>query len=478
MSTLTDSQRAAVKTGIVHIGIGRFHRAHEALYVHELLLQGELNYGICGVCILPFDEQIYSALKKQDGKYHLIEKGNERETVKSVESIVDLIFGYEDPVAAFEKLAHIDVKIVTFTVTEAGYFYDCATKELNFEHAAVVHDLAHPESPRTLYGYLLRGLALRRECGLPPFTVQSCDNVQGNGDLVKHLLLQFCARADAEMVSWIESNVTFPNSMVDRITPGGSAEELRYVNETLRLADAVPVTCEPYRQWVIEDKYCNGRPDWPAVGVQLTTSVKPYEKIKVRLLNAGHSALGYTGYLLGHSTVDEACNDPLLAKYLKSFFEEVSVTLDPVPGMDIVEYQHTLINRFSNESIKDQIWRICKDGSSKIPGFIMPTVRELISSGQSLQSITFLLASYVHFLQRCLADNLNDVSVAIDDPERNRLAEAVAFAAGDVKKFASKCSFIFAEQELDNGLFMESLQSHFDDISANGVRGVLEKMLA
>ena len=462
----------------IQIGIGRFHRAHEALYVHELLLQGELNYGICGICILPFDEQIYSALKKQGGKYHIIERGNDGETVKSVESIVDLIFGYENPVAAFDKLAHVDVKIVTFTVTEAGYFYDCSTKELNFEHEAIMHDLAHPDTPHTLYGYLLRGLTLRRERGLPPFTVQSCDNVQGNGDLVKHLFLQFCARANAEIVSWIKSNVAFPNSMVDRITPGGSAEELRYVNDTLMLADAVPVTCEPYRQWVIEDNYCNGRPDWTAVGVQLTTSVKPYEKIKVRLLNAGHSALGYTGYLLAHSTVDEACNDHLLAKYLRKFFEEVSVTLDPVPGMNIVDYQSTLIKRFSNASIKDQIWRICKDGSSKIPGFIMPTARELISSGQSVETITFLLASYIHFLQRCLADHHNDVSAAIDDPERSRLADAVGHAAGNAKLFASKCSFMFAEQELTNDAFMESIQSHFDDISENGVRAVIEKMLS
>jgi mannitol 2-dehydrogenase len=266
-------------------------------------------------------------------------------------------------------------------------------------------------------------------------------------------------------------------SMVDRITPAASAAEARYASEVLGLPDAVPVLSETYRQWVIEDNFCNGRPDWGSVGAQLTDSVKPYEKIKVRLLNAGHSCLGYAGHLAGLATVDEACNDKLMARYLRRFFEEVSETLDAVPGMDIAAYQNVLIKRFSNVSIKDQILRICKDGSSKIPGFIIPTLRELLVSGKPRKFITFLVATYLHFLQRRLAEG-GDAAAAIDDPEHAQLAEAVASSAGNVALFAAKCPFIFADAELKNPVFLQELQGCFDAIQGAGVRTALEGMLS
>jgi mannitol 2-dehydrogenase len=454
--------KSLVRTGIVHFGVGRFHRAHEALYLDEILKNGDLNWGVCGVFMLPSDKFVYEKMVEQNGVYTLIERDLNGVCTKQVHSIVEMLNGHLDPDSVFQKLLTPEVKIVTFTVTEAGYFFVPSSKTLDFSHSCIQHDIACPDKPKSLYGYLARGLYMRREKGMKPFTVQSCDNIQGNGDLVHALLIEFCSRAYPDLVNWIENNVAFPNSMVDRITPAPSAEELTYVQEQLNSTDCVPVTCESYRQWVIEDNYCNCRPDWASVGVQLVLSVKPYEKIKVRLLNAGHSALGYAGHLAGFACIDEVASDDTFQTYLMRFFSEVSNTLDPVAGVDLSTYQRTLLSRFSNPAIKDQILRICKDGSAKIPGFVLPTLRELIALSSAHTCVAFVIASYMAFLQACVAD-----SALLDDPERDRLLALMTACNGSAVMFLADVG-LFCEVG-ENVELVGTVQKMFDSIVANGV---------
>lgn len=492
---------------IVHIGVGRFHRAHEALYVNDLLEQqkkeppstsadSNIDWHICGVCILPFDKFIFDKLSNQKGKYHLIERSGTDEVVKEINSISEVLFGYEDPAAVFTKLQARSTKLVTFTVTEAGYFYDTSTQTLNEGSEHVQFDVSNPSTPHTLYGYLARGLHLRLKQGLAPFTVQSCDNIQGNGDLVKKLLLQFCTIASyPEVAEWISSGaVAFPNSMVDRITPAASAAEATYVKDVLQLVDdEVPVTCESYRTWVVEDKYCNDRPDWTQVGVTLVDSVKPYEKIKVRLLNGGHSAIGYAGFLAGFSRIDQVASNEVFQRYLRAYFRQTSVTLTPVAGIDLPSYHDSLVSRFANPAIEDQVLRICKDGSAKIPGFILPTLAELVKEGYASHCVSFVVASWIRFLHCiCLpsssvvpsSSSSPDVVVAfpadIDDPEKAHLREMIVAANGQVGAFlcADDKMFNFSVIAASFPALVDEIQDLYDSICRTGVTETMLTVLA
>mmetsp|Transcript_10768 Transcript_10768/g.16370 ORF Transcript_10768/g.16370 Transcript_10768/m.16370 type:complete len:474 (+) Transcript_10768:52-1473(+) len=470
--------RTEVKTGIVHFGVGRFHRAHEALYIQDLLSQGCLEWGICGVCMLPNDSYVFESLRAQDCKYTLIERDNSGVKVKQVQSIIEILNGYLNPEDVFKKLVCPEVKLVTITVTEAGYFFDPSTKRLDTSNVNIQNDISNHSKPRTLYGYLARGLSLRQQMqesdsSVKPFTIQSCDNIQGNGDLTRSLLLEFCQLAYPSLVSWIEANVAFPNSMVDRITPAPTDSEMTYVREELRSEDRVPVTSESYRQWVIEDNYCNDKPDWPLVGVQLVESVKPYEKIKVRLLNGGHMAVGYAGHLAGFSRVDEVSSDPLFQSYLRAFFSEVEKTLLPVEGVDIRSYQDTLVDRFANPAIEDQILRLCKDGSAKIPGFIVPTLSELCESSQPSKCVSAVVASYMRFLTiACDSDN----STPLDDPEAEKLRSVVSNANGHASAFLADRT-VFGNI-VENVKVVEEIQACYDQICENGIQATLQALIA
>lgn len=270
----SSSDESKINTGILHFGIGRFFRAHGAVYIQTLLNAGkEKNngWGICGVCILPSDRFIYDSLKAQGCKYTLMERDAKGEAVKTIDSIKKVLHGHQDPAAVFDAMLNKDVKLITCTVTEAGYYFG-ASKSLDMSDPLIQHDLEYPSTPKTIYGYLAHGLHLRHQQNLPPITVQSCDNIQGNGDLFQKLMLEFCGKVYPSLVPVIEAGekVSFPNSMVDRITPAASPEELVYVKEKLRVEDdAVPVTAESYTQWVVEDKYCGERPPWEEIGVQV-----------------------------------------------------------------------------------------------------------------------------------------------------------------------------------------------------------------
>ena len=304
--------RQQLSSGIVHIGVGGFHRSHQAYYLHRLLENGgSPEWGICGVGLREGDRTMHDVMQQQDGLYTLVTQYPDG-TAKSevVGSIHDYLLAVDDPAAVIDRMADPATKIVSLTVTEGGYNLNSATGEFELDNPDVQYELTHPNKPRTVFGYLTAALRKRRAEGLSPFTVLSCDNIQHNGAVTRKMLLTFAEHQDADLAGWIAEKVTFPNCMVDRITPVTTPEAIAYLKREHDLTDAWPVVCEPYVQWVVEDNFANGRPPLETLGVQFVADVTPYEKMKIRLLNAGHSVLGIPGAIFGHPTIGACMGDP------------------------------------------------------------------------------------------------------------------------------------------------------------------------
>lgn len=392
--------RAALGTGIVHMSVGGFHRAHQAVYVDEAL---ELNGGdwmICGVGLMPQDDTHVATLTAQDTLYTVLERSPENDSAYVVGSMKECLHAPSDPAAVLAKLADPSTKIVSLTITEKGYCYD-ENGDLSANHPAVQKDLQNPDAPQTAMGYLLRSLRMRHDAGTGAYTIMCCDNLPGNGDLTKKILLQYAKLADAELTSWIEDNVTFPNAMVDRITPVTTPEIVERLRSNFGVEDGWPVICEDFRQWVLEDKFVDGaRPALEDVGVQLVEDVEPYEKMKVRLLNGSHSALSYLSYLMGYRNVDEAMADKDIKAFVRAYMDhDITPTVPDVPGIDLDEYKDTLIARFANPGIRDQVQRLAEDGSTKIPNAILPCIRKQIASGGSYKYAALALAGWFRYLR-------------------------------------------------------------------------------
>lgn len=427
--------RARVTPGIVHIGVGGFHRAHQAVYVDDLLaLPGGDTWSICGVGLLPHDRRMAEALIPQDCLYAVVERGAGGETkARVIGSITDFMLAPDDPDAVIERMASEGTRIVSLTITEGGYCFNQATGELMTDHPDIAHDLAEPHRPVGAFGYLAEALDRRRSRGLPPFTVLSCDNVQGNGAVCRRVMLTFAGLRDPGLGDWLESNGAFPNTMVDRITPGTTDDDRALVRSTFGIDDAWPVMTEPFKQWVIEDRFCNGRPAWERAGAQITTDVHPYEMMKIRLLNASHSAMGYLGYLAGYEYIFQIMADDLFRRLIAAFMdEEVTPILAPVEGIDLADYKRTLIERFSNPNIKDRAARICMDGSAKIPKFVLPTAREQLARGGPTGRLALVVASWCRYLA---GPDEHGNPIVIDDPMAEVLSARARAAGRDASVF-------------------------------------------
>jgi mannitol 2-dehydrogenase len=330
----------------------------------------------------------------------MITEPDEILTARVIGSIVECLYAPDDPQAVIEKMADPDTKIITLTITEGGYNFDSATGEFLINEPSVQTDLKNPESPKTVFGYLTRALKRRMDRGLKGLTIQSCDNIPHNGDVLKRMLLAYVKEAEPRMTDWIEKEIAFPNSMVDRITPVTSLKDKENLKAVFSIDDACPVVCEPYIQWVIEDNYANGRPSWETVGTRFVKDVAPYEKMKIRLLNAGHSLLGFLGTLSDCNTVDEAVEVPLIADFLRSFMDkDVIPVLGTIEGIDLTKYKDNLIQRFGNPYIKDNLSRICLESSAKIPKFVLPTIRENLESGGDIKHTTAIVAAWCRYLE-------------------------------------------------------------------------------
>lgn len=393
--------RRALRAGIAHIGVGGFHRAHLAIYLDRCLARpGHEAWGLCGINLLPQDAAMAAAMKRQDGLYTVSEMAPDGTHVtRVVEAMIEYLYAPDDPGAVLARLSHPDIRIVSLTITEGGYLID-EHGRFNLEHPTVAHDLAHPGAPQGVFGYLVEALDRRRQAGAPPFTVMSCDNLRHNGAQARRAFVAFAKARDPELAAWIEREVSFPNAMVDRITPATDEPTREKLRELTGVDDAAPVICEDYIQWVLEDNFRNGRPAWEAVGVQLTGDVSPYEDAKIRLLNASHTMLSYPAYLAGYRKVDEALRDPLFHGYLRRFLDlDAGPWLRSLPGLDLESYKDKLLERFANRAVGDQLARLCIDGGSKIPGFLLPTAHACLEHGRPYHRIAFFLACYDRYLK-------------------------------------------------------------------------------
>ena len=413
--------RSEVKTGIVHFGVGGFHRTHMAMALDSLMSTGRaLEWGICGVGLMPFDLRMRDALTDQDCLYSLtLKHADGTLEPRVIGSVAEYLYAPDSPEAVIEKLADETTRIVSLTITEGGYNFDRVTGEFDVLNPAVAVDLEKDATPTTVFGFVIEGLRRRKERGLKPFTVLSCDNIQGNGNVAKKMFLAFAKLKDESLSSWIEHNVLFPNSMVDRITPVTTAQDIELVANLLGVRDAWPVVAEPYFQWVIEDEFTLGRPEFEAVGAQFVSDVEPYELMKLRLLNVSHQALAYFGYLSGYTFAHEAISDPAISSFVMKYMDnEASPTLRPVPGIDLQLYKKTLIERFANPEVRDTLARLCAETSDRIPKWLLPIIREQLANGRDITRSAAIIASWARY-----AEGIDEAGNAIDvvDPLKDLL---------------------------------------------------------
>ncbi len=394
--------RSQVHTGIVHFGVGGFHRAHQAMYLDQLMSQGQaLEWGICGVGVLASDRHMQQALQAQDGLYTLVVKhADGTYEPRIIGSLVQYLFAPDAPEAVVAKLAEEATKIASLTITEGGYNINSVTGEFQRDDPEVLRDLEPGAVPHTVFGLLTEALVRRRERGVAPFTVMSCDNIEGNGDVARRSFSAFAALRDPELGEWVRREVPFPNCMVDRITPVTTDTDRAEVTRRFGIEDRWPVVCEPFTQWVLEDDFSLGRPPLEDAGVQLVTDVEPYELMKLRLLNASHQGLCYFGYLAGYRLVHEVAQDPLFASFLLAYMNrEATPTLGPVPGVDLTHYQHQLIERFSNAEVRDTLARLCAESSDRIPKWLLPVLRHNLASGGEIERSVAIVASWARYAE-------------------------------------------------------------------------------
>jgi mannitol 2-dehydrogenase len=463
--------RSQITCGIMHMSIGGFHRSHQAVYVDDVLAKGNNEWGICAIGLMPQDKKNIDKLKEQDTLYTVLERNAEADTARVVGSIIEVMHAPSSPKAVLERLSNEEIKILSLTVTEKGYCYD-SDKNLDQTNEFIQHDVTNPDAPKTALGYIVSGLKNRKNNGKKPFTVMSCDNLPGNGHLTQKLVLQFAELVDAELAQWIKEKVTFPNSMIDRITPITTDDIVETIKAKFQIDDAWPVVCEDYIQWILEDNFCNGRPPLEVAGVQIVDDVDPYEKMKVRLLNGSHSALSYLSYLMGYREVDKAMADPLISNFVRSYMDQdITPTLPNVPGIDLDAYKDKLIERFSNPAISDQVQRLAEDGSQKIPNAILPCITHQLETGGSIKFTILALTGWFRYLT-AVDENLKPIE--IKDPLSEKL---ISRAKSDTQSPTALLGIeaIFGTHLPINNNFVKNLTSCMNDMSANGVKKVLKE---
>ncbi|BCJ56520.1 mannitol 2-dehydrogenase [Actinoplanes sp. NBRC 14428] len=446
------------------------------MYLDRLMSAGKaLDWAICGVGVMPADRRMRDVLAAQDGLYTLVVKapGGTLEP-RIVGAITEYLYAPDDPEAVIEKMASAGVRIVSLTVTEGGYNFSAVTGEFLADNPDVRHDLRPGAVPRTTFALITEALARRRARGLPPFTIMSCDNLQGNGDAARRSFVAFATLRDPELGSWVDGNVAFPNSMVDRITPVTTDDDREEVRSRFGVDDAWPVVCEPFTQWVLEDAFPLGRPPFEDAGVQVVADVEPYELMKLRLLNAGHQALCYFGYLSGYRLVHDAAQDPLFADFLLAYMaREAAPTLAPVPGIDLDEYQHQLIDRFSNAQVRDTVARLCAESSDRIPKWLLPVIRHNLRTGGEILRATAVVASWARY-----AEGVDEQGRPIEvvDNLREPLMEAARRQREDPLAFLANRD-VFGDL-IDDERFVSAYRSVLSSLHTKGARATLEDLAA
>ncbi len=392
--------RSRLVSGIVHIGVGNFHRAHQAWYLHRLFDMGlDHDWAITGAGVRSYDAGQRAKLADQDWLYTLIELAPSGRSAEVIGSMIDYVPIQEGNAALVARIADASTRIVGLTVTEGGYYIDPATKGFDAGHPDILHDAANPSEPRTAFGAMIASLKQRRERGIGPFTGLSCDNLLGNGTILQQTVVSLARLSDPDLADWIEENCSFPNSMVDCIVPATGSKEIELAKE-LGIDDAAPVTHENFRQWVIEDNFCAGRPNLDRVGVTLSDRVHDFEAMKLRILNAGHQVIANPGELLSIETISGCMQHPQIsAFYRKVARDEIAPHVGSVPGMTARDYIELIASRFSNPSVVDTTRRVAFDGSSRHTGFVLPTIHDGLASGTSIEGLALVEALWARMCE-------------------------------------------------------------------------------
>jgi len=424
-----DYRRDQLSPGIVHIGVGNFHRAHMARYMDDLFAKGlDHDWAILGAGVRPSDAAMRDKLKAQDWLTTAVELGPDSMQAQVVGSMVGFVPVEADNQALIRAMSDPAIRIVSLTVTEGGYYIDPATQQFDAGHADIQHDVQNPERPRTAFGAMVAALKARRAAGSAPFTGLSCDNVPGNGDILRTTVVTLAGLTDADLARWIDGEGAFPNSMVDSIAPATGPKELALVRERFGIEDAAPVTHEPFRQWVIEDRFCLGRPRWEEVGVTLTDQVHDYERMKIRILNGGHAAICYPAALLDLEIVSEAMADPRIRRFFRKLeSDEMVPHVHAVPGMTPAAYLDLIESRFSNPAIVDTTRRLAFDGSNRQPKFVLPAVVDGLAAGTPVEGLALVSAAWCRY---CCGTTESGRAIGDNDPIWTDL-KARALAARD-----------------------------------------------
>ncbi|HEX8234812.1 MAG TPA: mannitol dehydrogenase family protein [Abditibacteriaceae bacterium] len=467
--------RRRIGQSMVHIGVGGFHRAHQCVYAEDLFNQNrDLEWGFCGVGLLKHDSQMRDVLHSQDCLYTLLERSSDGDRARVVGSITDFLFAWDDREVVLQRMASEQTKIVSMTITEGGYYVHSGTGEFDAQHPDIQHDLAHPHEPSCSFGFLLEALERRRKRGQTPFTLMSCDNIQGNGDVLKKVLLAFAELRDPALANWMAQHCLFPNSMVDRITPATTDEHRQLIRDKLGIEDGWPVMTEQFKQWVIEDHFVQGRPAWETVGAQMTDNVLPYEKMKLRLLNASHQALCYIGMLLGYEFVHQTMEDEDIRTLVQLMMHrEITPLLPLVPGIDLEDYKATLMERFANPAIWDQLSRIGIYGSSGMPKFVLPSVEEGLKRGVPITLLSFTVACWFRYLN---GRDEQGNEIHMKDPMAPRLRQ-IAQAAGQDPMPLLASREIFSEELASSPEFVQQVRSFLASFYKRGARATLAEAI-
>ncbi len=462
--------RSRITPGILHLGIGAFHRAHVAEYF-DSILGFDPQWGIIGASLRRPDTR--TALAPQDFLYSHIVRSGQGTKIKVIGSLLDVLDARTQPDALMAAMVDPRVRIVSLTVTEKGYCHDPATGKLDQHHPDVRNDLANPYAPVSVPGLLVRALELRKNAGTLPFTILCCDNLPANGETVARIVIEFAAFRSIGLAHFISQEVTFPSTMVDRIVPATTDEDKHLVKEATGFDDAWPVVTEPFTQWVIEDKFCAGRPDFERVGVQLASNVKPYEHMKLRMLNGSHSTLAYLGYLGGYEYVSQAIADPSFFKLIHDLMtNEVMPTLSPDVG-DLSNYRDALLARFANPALKHRTWQIAMDGSQKLPQRLLGTICDRLEKGLEVKRASLGVAAWMRYVT---GRDESGADIDVKDPFAVRLRSIADAAKGNVPILVRELlqiKEIFGEDLPHNPTFKAEVTGHLASLFARGARATV-----
>lgn len=468
--------RQALRTRMVHIGFGAFHRAHQAVCSDRLAAEQGSDWGYCEINLN--SGELIQALRQQQLCYSVAEMADDRLNLRVIGVVTAALHGQSDGISAvLDALCQPDVAIVSMTVTEKGYCHHPASGKLNLEHPAIVHDLAHPDAPESLPGIILAAIRRRRELGLAPFSVMSCDNMPENGHVTRQVISALARQQQPELADWIEQNLTFPSTMVDRIVPAMTDDTHRALRDKLGCEDPVAVACEPFFQWVIEDNFVSGRPAWELAGAELVSDVLPFEEMKLRMLNGSHSFLAYLGNLAGYEHISDCMADAKFKQAARRLMLDQQAPTLRTQGVDLTAYADSLIARYSNRAIKHRTAQIANDGSQKLPQRWLDSIRWHLANGSNFDLLALGVAGWIRYVA---GKNERGEPIAINDPLRDDLAQRVASSSEGQERVSALLAMtnVFGEDLPASAQFVSRVNHFYQQLLSQGAKLTVHQLVA